>query len=91
MNTNLLTIQERSQHILKSLDPSHGGALVAKEIIDRRGHHEKKWVKRPEVESSEQKQPEWWSEFKKYKLNAYPVGVPKSAVKTNESGDVNSH
>lgn len=92
MNTNLLTIQQRSEHILKSLDPSHGGVLVSKEIIDRRGHHERKWVKRETGDESKgQKPPEWWDGFKKYKLNTYPIGVPKSAVKTNEAGDINSH
>jgi DNA topoisomerase I len=33
----------------------------------------------------------WWSDFKKYQLNCYPLNIPKEHVDVNESGDVNSH
>lgn len=91
MNSNLLTIQQRSENILKALDPSHGGKLIQEIHIDKRGHREKKWVSKEVNETKNQKALEWWNEFKKYKLNAYPVGVSKESVKINTNGDVDSH
>lgn len=36
------------------------------------------------------KEKQWWSDFTKYKLNAYPIGIPQDQVKIDLTGDINS-
>lgn len=105
----------RMEYIRKAMDPSHGGKLIKKIIIDKNGHKQTKWVQvnkdkpvekinkikdKPttnisseEVENKavEKTDQNWWADFKKYNLNAYPIGVDKKDVEVDESGDVNSH
>jgi DNA topoisomerase I len=35
--------------------------------------------------------PQWYDEFKRYKLNAYPINIPREEVKVNLEGDIHSH
>lgn len=92
---NQNTIQDRSEWMLKSfgvMDRTHGGKLHEKVITDRRGHKETKWVKNEDRKTSvTSKSPQWWDNYKQYKLNAYPVNIPQEDVQTNTTGDINSH
>lgn len=89
---------EEYWEIMKGGDPSHGGKLVKKIITDTKGRMQTKWVdpKTGEAPVKEKKpkaepQAQWFDEFKKYQLNCYPIGIDKSQVDVNTSGDVHSH
>lgn len=84
--------------LIKGGDPSHGGKLVKKQILDKKGYIQTKWVDRetgeaPVKEKKEATVPQehWWSKFKQYNLNAYPLNIDEKDVQVNEEGDVNSH
>lgn len=94
-----LVDDEYLNYVFKGGDPSHGGKLVKKITFTKDGKKTTKWVsketgeeekKTSTVKHNETKE-EWWSEFKKYKLNAYPFNIPQDQVKINETGDIHSH
>lgn len=94
----------RLEYIKKGMtftDPSHGGKLTKKFIIDRTGKKQTKWVAtKIKVTTTEPKkvQPDtdkeekhWWADFKKYNLNAYPINIDRANVEVDTSGDPDSH
>lgn len=87
MSLNPNTVQDRVANMLKSFDPSHGGHLHQTMVTTKAGVVTKKWIADKKVNSTEQ----WWSKYKEYKLNAYPVNIPESEVQINDKGDINSH
>jgi len=52
--------------------------------------HGKKILQKRTV-GSKIKSKNWFDKYKKYNLNAYPIGLKEADVKVNLSGDVNSH
>lgn len=83
--------------LAKGGDPSHGGKLIKKIIVNKRGKQQTKWVDK-ETGKEPGKQvgtkpiaEQWWSHLKKYNLNAYPLNVEEKDVEINEEGDVDSH
>jgi DNA topoisomerase-1 len=40
---------------------------------------------------AKKREPQWYDNFKKYKLNAYPVGIPQDEVKVDETGNIDTH
>jgi 8-oxo-dGTP pyrophosphatase MutT (NUDIX family)/DNA topoisomerase IB len=93
----MISEEKYLEAIMKGGDPSHGGKLVKKIIIDANRKKTTKWVDKttgkeaPKAVTQHATGNEWWSSFKQYSLNCYPLGIDKSKVDINETGDVNSH
>mgnify|MGYP005607313311 CR=1 FL=1 len=51
-----------------------------------------KYIKKfAEIFEGNTEENQWWKEFTKYKLSAYPVNIPKEDVTIDLSGDINTH
>jgi DNA topoisomerase-1 len=94
----LISEEKYMEALIKAGDPSHGGKLVKKIIIDANGKKETKWVNKEsgqevkkETVKKEPAKAEWWDRFKSYGLNAYPIGVSEDQVRVNEIGDTDAH
>lgn len=87
-----LTTLQKYNEITKG-DPSHGGKLVKKQIIDKLGHKETEWVKRNQDEDNDkQKQNKPTLEPVKHSasvLEAFAKETPTAELKRviNESSD----
>lgn len=75
-----LQYQEKYEAITKG-DPSHGGKLVKKMIVDKKGHKTTEWVKRGEDDSEGQTKPKEPVPHSKGVLSAFAKETPEKELK----------
>lgn len=97
-DAGLISEERYMEAMQKGGDPSHGGKLIKKKIVQTDGKVTTKWVDPHTGEAPEKvkttKAPaveQWWSKYKEHQLNCYPVNIDKSKVDVDVSGDVHSH